>query len=235
MYRTWVNASKQTLFCPGIPGAGKTVITSIVVDDLRTTFRNEPSTGIAYIYCDFRRQDDQKVRVLLASLLKQLAETRSSLPQSVKKLYDRHKDKRSQPSLDEVLETLHSVVGIYSKIYFIIDALDECQTSNGCRTKFLAEIFGLQAKSGANVFATSRFLPEITEKFKGSISTEIRATDEDVRRYIDGHMPKLPNFVGYSSERQKELQQELQEEIKTAIATAVNGVYVISYKPYETR
>ena len=31
-YQTWLKTSKQTLFCPGIPGAGKTILTSIVID-----------------------------------------------------------------------------------------------------------------------------------------------------------------------------------------------------------
>src|SRR5271155_4005075 len=30
-FQTWLNTTKQTLFCPGMPGAGKTMITSIVV------------------------------------------------------------------------------------------------------------------------------------------------------------------------------------------------------------
>jgi hypothetical protein len=38
------------------------------------------SIGIAYIYCNFRRQDEQKIDDLLASLLKQLAESQPSLP-----------------------------------------------------------------------------------------------------------------------------------------------------------
>jgi hypothetical protein len=33
-YKQWVAAIQQTLFCPGIPGAGKTILTSVVVDDL---------------------------------------------------------------------------------------------------------------------------------------------------------------------------------------------------------
>ena len=60
------------LFCPGIPGAGKTILTSIVVDDLTTRFSNDPSVGIAYVYCNFRRRDEQKAEELFASLLKQL-------------------------------------------------------------------------------------------------------------------------------------------------------------------
>jgi Ni2+-binding GTPase involved in maturation of urease and hydrogenase len=65
-----VETDKQTLFCPGIPGAGKTILTSIVVENLLTRFKDEPSVKIAYVYCNFRSQDQQRVEDLLASLLK---------------------------------------------------------------------------------------------------------------------------------------------------------------------
>lgn len=59
-FRGWVSQEKQTLFCPGMPGAGKTILTSIVVDHLEAKFQKEASTGIAYLYCNFRRQHEQK-------------------------------------------------------------------------------------------------------------------------------------------------------------------------------
>ena len=33
-FRTWLDGTEQTLFCPGIPGAGKTIITSLVINEL---------------------------------------------------------------------------------------------------------------------------------------------------------------------------------------------------------
>jgi hypothetical protein len=71
-YQAWLITSKQTLFCPGIPGAGKTILTSIVVNDLNTRFTANQNVGIAYLYCNFRQRDEQSAEGLLASLLKQL-------------------------------------------------------------------------------------------------------------------------------------------------------------------
>lgn len=217
-FHAWLQADKHTLFCPGIPGAGKTILTSIVVNELTTRFENDKSICVAYIYCNFRRQDEQKADDLLANLLRQLAQGRPSLPEDVKSLYDKHKDKHTRPSFDESLKALQSVTTIYSRAFIIVDALDECQAINGCRSRFLSEIFNLQAKSRANIFATSRFIPEITERFEGSMSLEIRANEHDVRRYVDGHMSHLPSFVGRSP--------DLQEEIKAKIVKAVDGMYV---------
>ena len=35
-FKSWLNHTRQTLFCPGIPGAGKTILTSIAVEELST-------------------------------------------------------------------------------------------------------------------------------------------------------------------------------------------------------
>ncbi|RYP93508.1 hypothetical protein DL770_000392 [Monosporascus sp. CRB-9-2] len=185
-FQAWLETNNQTLFCPGIAGTGKTIMTAVVVDYLCTRFRNDASIGIAYLYCNFRRQHEQRTQDLLASLLKQLVQGQSSTPDTVKALYDRHKDEWTQSSLDEISKALHSVTAIYSRVFIIIDALDECAV-DACRTRLLPEIFNLQGKTGANLFVTSRPTLETTEKFKESVSLTIRASNNDVGRYLDSH------------------------------------------------
>jgi Cdc6-like AAA superfamily ATPase len=219
-FQEWMETGK-TLFCPGIPGAGKTILTSVVVKELNTRFQNDKSISVAYLYCNFRRQDEQKAEGLLASLLKQLTQGQSSLPDSVKSLYDSHKDKRTRPSFDEISRTLQSVAAMYSRVFIIVDALDECQVSDGCRMRFLSDIFNLQTKCQASLFATSRFIPEISEKFRDCMQLEIRASNQDVQRYLDGHMSQLLGCVLRSP--------ELQDEIKAEIIKAVDGMYVSAY------
>ncbi|OBT60884.1 hypothetical protein VE03_09675 [Pseudogymnoascus sp. 23342-1-I1] len=219
-FQLWLMTAKQTLFCPGIPGSGKTILTSIVIEKLITEFRNDKSIGIAYLYCNFRRRDEQKIYDLLASLLKQLAQALDPLPGFLKSLYDKHKSKQTQPTLDEILQALESAATLYTKVFIIVDALDECLVTGSHRSKFLSRIFDFQEKSGSSLFMTSRHLPEITEIFRGYVSLEIRALESDVRRYVDGHISNLPSFVRRSP--------ELQEEVKTGIVEAVNGMFLLA-------
>lgn len=46
-----------------------------------------------------------------------------------------------------VSRTLQSVADLYSRVFIIIDALDECQASHGCRARLLTEIFALLIKT----------------------------------------------------------------------------------------
>ena len=216
-FQAWLKANNQTLFCPGIPGAGKTILTSIVVSDLCHRFCHDTTIGIAYIYCNFKRKHEQTLEDLLLNLLKQLAQSQFSLPNIIKDLYERHQKNRTRPLFNEICEALQSMTAIYSSVFIIVDALDECQTSDACRTIFLSAIFTLQAKTRANLFVTSRYIPNIKKEFEGSTLLEIQASEEDIRRYLDGNMLQLPGFVTRSP--------KLQEEIKATIVKAVHGMY----------
>jgi Cdc6-like AAA superfamily ATPase len=214
-YRDWVDKDNQTLFCPGIPGAGKTIITAVVIDHLQRRFHGDPRIGIVYIYCNFRRQHEQKAEDLLANLLKQLAQSCPSLPPSVKELYGLHKRNRTRPSLEEILKTLHSVANAYSRIFIAIDALDECENSN-CN-KLLTEVCALQASVNvsANIIATSRINNAIDKFFVGCQSLEIYAADNDIREYASTQINLLEDDL---------LDTKIREKIQSAVVEAAEGM-----------
>jgi hypothetical protein len=91
---------------------------------------------------------------------------------------------------------------------------------HSCRqpSENLSELLNLQDSSGANIWATSRFVPDVIEKFHGSMLLEIRASEQDVQRYIEANMSRLPSFVGRNP--------DLREEIKTGIVGVIDGMYV---------
>jgi Cdc6-like AAA superfamily ATPase len=214
-YQKWVTTPKTTLFCPGIPGAGKTMLTSIVVDDLQNRFDNDSSVSMAYLYCEFRRQTEQTVENLLSSILRQLAQDQPSLPECVRSLHAVLKN-RMRPSLRQLSNSLQTLVKSLRRVFIVVDALDECQLSDGCRTRFLNEIFNLQSGSQINIFATSRLVMGITDRFSGAISIRIRAQNSDIRQYLTGSISQLPACVAKSP--------QLQEEIIKSIIEAVDGM-----------
>jgi hypothetical protein len=141
------------------------ILTAIVIEHLINQNHDDPKIGIAFTYCNFRRNDEQKLDDLLASLLKQLTESLPSLPKAVTELYERHKRKRTRPSTDELSKALQQVAASYLRVFVVVDALDECQISDGSRVRLVEELFSLQAYYRVNIFVTSRFIPEIIDKF----------------------------------------------------------------------
>ena len=219
-FQKWVNHSKKTLFCPGIPGAGKTIMSSIVVDHLNTNFGNDAGVGIAYIYCSYQSQQKQEPEDLLMSLLKQLTQRRPLLPENVKSLYEHHKDKQSRPSFNEIVKTLHSTIQLYSRVFIIIDALDEYHVSNNeGLNRLLSEVFNLQDQTEVNLFATSRYVEEIISQFKRCMLKEIRAQDDDILRYVNVQIPQLLRS-------QISKHPEVQDTVRKDIVKAADGMCV---------
>jgi len=136
-FQSWLQSDRKTLFCPGIPGAGKTILTAAVVDYLLDQHHDDPCVRIAYIYCNFRWTNEQKLDDLLSSLLRQLAEGQSLVPDSAKELYRRYKAEKRSPPTQELLKVLHNVASLYPRVFILVDALDECQISGVAETRLL--------------------------------------------------------------------------------------------------
>lgn len=223
-YQKWLQNDKRSLFFLDAPGTGKTVVTSVVVENLTTHFRNEKSIGVAYLYCDLQRKNEQQADHLLASLLQQLVQGLPSLPNCVKSLYGYHKDKGTYPSLSEISRTLQSVAAKYLRVFIVVDALDECQESNQCRSIFLSQLSYLQANTRSNIFATSRPIPDSIKILEGVAMMKTSGTDEDVKSYIDAYLPELQLFDQTNQGLSKETKEKYKHEIRTTITSVADGV-----------
>lgn len=221
----WIDTSGSTLFCPGMSGAGKTIMASIVIDYLLTKFRDLSDIGITFIYCNYREQDKQRSVDLLSSLLRQLICWQPFVPESVKVLYEKYGKRRSRPLISEIAEAICSIAGEFHRTFIIVDALDKCHSSNNKREQFLSVLFDIQTRQKANVFATSRFTERIEGNFEKAVKLEIRAHEEDVRSYLHERIPKLRLF------RSKPF-HSLQEEVESVIAQSAGGMCVPSHRRY---
>jgi hypothetical protein len=151
-------------------------------------------------------------------LLKQLVQSRPDIAAPVTQIYDHHSKRKSRPSLDEILWVLQSVCSNYTTVYIVVDALDECADRDGARGRLIDKLRELQARIDVRLLFTSRFIPEITQKFQLNLILEVRAREEDVRRFLAGQMPRLPNCI----QRDEKLKQAVQNKI----VEAVDGMYV---------
>ncbi|RDA94078.1 hypothetical protein CP533_5313 [Ophiocordyceps camponoti-saundersi (nom. inval.)] len=223
-FRTWRESKGFTLLCQGIPGAGKTILASTVVDSLQKQHQKDPSVGIAFVYCNYKRHDEQTALHLLENMLKQLTQGLSSIPVKVNLLYENHTKHQSRPSCEEIISSLRVVAGLYARVYIVVDALDECQTSDGSRTKLLSSICKLQTACGINFLTTSRHTSDGSDSKIFTESTcaklEISAKAEDVHMFLDERMPRLPGFVCRNS--------ELQTEVKAGIVGSVRGMFLLA-------
>ena len=195
-YENWSNSSASAaLYCPGIPGAGKTMLASIVVDNLQQRYAGSERVGVACIYCDYKDQVAQTTKNLLASLWMQLAASKQDLSYEVDDLYNKYMGQgpRSRPTLDEISRILQTEVERYNRVYFIIDALDECSVEN--RTTLLRQIGALP--STVQLMITSRFLNSIPRQLQGATKLEIEADVDDVKYYVKERISSVERISGW--------------------------------------
>ena len=133
-------------------------IKSIVVYHLQKIFKGD-NVAVACIYCNYKEQIEQTVSNLVASLLKQIVQDRYGASDNVKSLYELHNHQSTRPTLDELTTALKSEIGAYSKVFIVIDALDEYPEDNGIRLNLLKALRSLVGT--VNLMVTSRDLSSI--------------------------------------------------------------------------
>ncbi|KAJ7109056.1 hypothetical protein C8R43DRAFT_905027, partial [Mycena crocata] len=148
-FKTWLCGSGRSLWLPGIPGAGKTVLVSLVIDHLRNIQRKQSTRiGLAWVYYNYKEESRQTPDAVFFSIARQLAASSVDLYEQFKLLY--HKNPYTRASPDEILSDDFLLRG-FKQTFLVFDALDECAEEN--RDAFLKMIVRLQ-NFGANIAIT---------------------------------------------------------------------------------
>ena len=191
---------------------------SIIVDQLHEQFKDKSDIAIVCIYCSYKEEDVQTLINLIASLWVQLIEDRALISTDAEDLYKSHLDKGTHPNLDEVLKLLQSELSRYSKVFVVIDALDELPSEDQFQVNLLARLQALQPV--INLMVTSRFIENIERKFRGMPKLEISARPEDLQTYV---VNRISNSDRLSRHVSKDT--ALKEEIINAVVGNAQKIY----------
>lgn len=125
-------------------------------------------------------------------------------------MHDRNVENHKRPSSEEISETICSVAKLYRRVFVVIDALDEFRAFDNCQSRLMEEVFHIQSRVGLNLFVTSRVTKttETTAAFHDN-RLEIRASEADIRRYLQANMFRLPGFVNRNSALQEEIIRDI--------------------------
>jgi hypothetical protein len=216
-YASWKDCITRLLWLHGIPGAGKTVLHSFIVEDVKK-FCNNPSlstTGWGYYYCYFGRNQDETPH-FLRWLINQLCRQIKGLPPDVQQLYR----EGGHPSTSRLLQVLGSISQLFSRVYVVIDALDESKD----RKRLLAlliEILEGESLDTVQLLVTSRRELDI-ERAILPLSTILSLSnpyvDEDIRTYIQSCLSQNRRFSKWPD--------DLKAETEKALVKGAKGMWV---------
>ncbi|KAI9721649.1 MAG: hypothetical protein M1828_005016 [Chrysothrix sp. TS-e1954] len=219
-FQDWKNGNKKRLWCCGIPGAGKTVMASIVVNYLRQDRPENPKgrIGVSFVYLKYN-ETDQTLDNVLSSLLKQLLHDVDDIHPRVSGLYEQHRDRNTSLTSEEIFETLLTIIESHEEVFCVIDALDEC--SEELRWELVEKLEDLGPK--LRVLITSRILDSIAEELEAYARVEIRANKADIELFIEHQIRRNRNL-----RKIVDRSPSLREDIKVGVYNTAQDMFLLA-------
>jgi hypothetical protein len=166
-----------------------------VINYLRRRDNGRAAVGI--IYFDYKRQKEQTVRVVLASLLRQIFETQLEASVVIEDFYTRCSAQKISATEADVQEALRTGISKCREAYIVLDALDEYLANFS--NEAIEDLLSLLLSLGDNVklMVTSRVLGAMEGIFRnlGAIRHEICARNEDMEIYVQDRIAKELPFA----------------------------------------
>jgi hypothetical protein len=148
----------------------------------------------------------------------QLIKDHGSLSTNVKELYEKCTKRGTRPQHSDISKVALSEITKYTKVFVVLDALDEYSESDGTRQLFLTEI--RRFIPNISLLVTSRDITNIELEFQKAARLEIRANDKDVRSYLKSRIEGQPQLT-----RHIEKDATLRDAILDTIVKKANGMY----------
>ena len=217
-FAKWEREPKQLLWLHGIPGCGKTILSSTVVEHVKSICKKDSQCQYIFYYFDFRDSKKQEVAGLLRSVLVQLASRDLKTLKEVEKLYNQNDCGKQQPDKRSLLSILLSVLRSSLRTYLIIDALDECSQRREM-LRILSDIYR-QCSEEVNVLVTSRKERDIELVLDGLASNRIgiqrTVVDADIRIHLKTCLVE--------DEKLKRWPLAVKEEMEDALVRGAHGM-----------
>ncbi|KAF4534640.1 uncharacterized protein LTHEOB_12918 [Lasiodiplodia theobromae] len=222
-YSKWKIEENSFLWLHGIPGCGKTILSSTIVDDLQ----NNAGCSPLYFYFDFNDTSKQSLEKAVRSLIIQLCGKSNGVQKHVDSLYSSCENGTMQPSIDSLCKTFHKMVQEAGEVWIILDALDECQTRKGHSAEGLLswmESIRSSQQTNVHILATSRPEQDIKsaiEKWnrKQVISIQSDLVANDIDAYIH---TRVRQHTGLSRWQKK---PDVQKLIEVTLSNKADGMF----------
>ncbi|KAK4226576.1 hypothetical protein QBC38DRAFT_456116 [Podospora fimiseda] len=219
-WQQWTKLKLRCIWIRGIPGAGKTILASHLIQELKSHCAQQPNNNkvlTIYYYC-FHGHNQDETKPLLRWIICELCRRTDIIPQKAYSMYEQG----HAPTLIELMACLSSLLELsdLEGVFLVIDALDESQD----RHNLLKTVRDLVSDSRFNkihMLTTSREYLDIEETMS-PISEPLSMSDNesvqaDIRHYVTAKISSHPKFQGWSS--------TLRAEVEVALSAGAKGMF----------
>ncbi|KAH7124994.1 hypothetical protein B0J13DRAFT_647093 [Dactylonectria estremocensis] len=210
-WQAWLSTDPCTnfLWLHGIPGCGKTVLASYLIEQVKEFCGSHEDVEYAFYYCVQNTQDETEP--FLRWVVSRLCRRSSFVPEP---LIAAHNE-RCEPPIKDLLEFLRIILHKFNRVFIILDAVDESKT----REKLLRVLRALSQFQNVQLLATSRNYYDI-ETTLADVSTSVSMSNplvnQDIRLAVRSkldHNQKLQKWRTFFP------------EMEDAIANGAQGMF----------
>ena len=205
------------LWLTGVPGAGKTVLSSFVIERCLKVSTKKPSHPVLYFFFKLTDSDKNSVLAVIRSLVYQLYLLYpANLCSDIVSLRD-ESGKEYALSDQRLWDLFVKHAMDLENLTIVLDALDECEDVK----LLLRRMKSFSERCNAKVLVVSRREEIITLALEEYPCVEIEPgdIDADIHHYVTAEVKKIPRFQGKS----------IQQRMIGALASGHGGMFLWAY------
>ncbi|KAL3297492.1 Pfs NACHT and Ankyrin domain protein [Colletotrichum asianum] len=219
-FQDWISGTHRHLWLRGMPGCGKTVLSTIVLDHLT----KDKNLAILSFFFDFSDELKQTKNGLLRSLALQLFQGGHDTVGYLDNSLRMHQEGSKKPSTATLEELVHDILATQPKVVIVLDALDESNMREEILS-WLKVMFSATKLQHVQVMYTSReeaeFIRNIPSLIGGQccLSLSAEAIDADILSYV---MTRIQSDPGFTT---KPLSEDLLRQIHSKVGNGATGMF----------
>ncbi|KAF8460198.1 hypothetical protein BDZ91DRAFT_851712 [Kalaharituber pfeilii] len=237
------DSKSALLWLHGIPGSGKTILTTAIIDELLSCPKlRSTNTFIGYYFVDHANRQSLQIHNVLRTLVKQLLTTffdrvTPELAGQLPRFVQGHPEYRGIFCADEWLQLLKAACLIPKHLYICIDGLDECSEEDQYSLiKYLQQLAvggGDSTSQTIRIFIASRPHVPISALLPPS-SSQIQFFQVSLSTH-GIHRPEIESYIKETiSERLSQgrlslRRESMKAEITTALLQGAEGMFLWIY------
>ncbi|KAL8956660.1 MAG: hypothetical protein Q9193_005878 [Seirophora villosa] len=222
-YADWQAQPNTLIWLHGIPGCGKTILSSTIIEDLYAKDDGISGQAVAHFFFNHSTTASDCYGPMLRSLVVQISRQNPAALKLTEDLFLSHGKGARQPTNKALLAVLRDMIRSCPTMYLVLDALDECTS----RPELLRAIRTINAGqlTQLHMLVTSRRERDIIEALSAMIEAssiiniQSSLISGDIRTYIRS---RLSNDVTLKRWRSR---PEVQEKIERKLMEKADGMF----------
>jgi hypothetical protein len=223
-FTDWKENAPSQLWLYGIPGCGKTILSSTIIEHLLQHCHDDTSMVTVYFYFDFNDAQKQDPELMLRSLLCQFLQRSVAIPRGVDALFSSCENGQRKPSFHALLDVTWQVAREFAHVYVVLDALDEC-TQRSELMDMLKTVASWRLDN-LRLLMTSRKERDIESSLEEYIKDEDAVclqrdvVDQDIQRYVQQRLHDDKSLAKWNKDA------AIRQEIEAALMGGARGMHV---------